>query len=259
MRDYKDGFIILNYSQERKLLVYMDARNISLYDKERSDYIRFYHEENLTGLAFENEVYYPFESVDVLEQYPFIEHLLIGQKNIKDLKGIQHVNCLKGLYLDDNSAVFDFEYLKEDLETLSLTWHRNLANLQNLKNLKLLHIEKDNEHVILPPNIEELELWKSKRTNLDFCESLHSLHTMKLYMNGKLTNLQGLVHLNQNLENLEIEKCKNIEDYTPILKLKKLKTLCIFSYKKEKSEELKELENSLVKKDIFVKIHPKLD
>lgn len=258
MRDYKNGFIILNSSPERKLLVYMDARNISLYDKERSDYIRFYREEGLTGLAFENEVYYPFESVDVLEQYPFIEHLLIGQKNIKDLNGIQHVDSLKGFYLNDNSAAFDFEYLKESLETLALTWHRNLLNLQNLKNLKFLHIEKDNEGVILPSNIEELELWKSKRTNLEFCESLHSLHTMKLYMNNKLTDLNGLIHLNRSLEKLEIEKCKNVEDYLPILNMEKLKSLTIFSYNKEKSNELKELVN-LLRKDIIVKVHPKLD
>lgn len=257
---YKNGFktIYTPISENRKeILVYMDARKISLYDKERSEYIKFYQEEGLTGLAFENEVYYPFEGLEVLKQYPFIEHLFIGQKNIKDLKGIQYIDCLKGLYFEGNTAAFDFEQVKDSLEILSLSWHRKLSNLDALQHLKFLHIEKDNEEVVLPSNIKVLELWKSKRTNLDFCQNLPSLKQLELFSNSKLTDLEGLVHLSQSLERLEIEKCKNIADYAPILKLEKLKRLRIDTYNKERKEELRELQ-SLLRKDIEVIIYPKL-
>ncbi len=80
---------------------------------------------------------------------------------------------------------------------------------------------------------------------------------VELYANNKLTDLNGLAYLSESLENLEIEKCKKITDYTPILELKKLKRLRISSYDKEKIDDLKQLKNAL-REDIKVIIYPVL-
>lgn len=253
MDGHKNGFKILNWSDDRRLLVYMDARKLSLYDKQREEYIKFYHEENLNGLAFENQIYYPYDDLEVLKQYPFIEHLLIGQINIKDLTAIKYVNHLKGLYFEDNIAAFDFSIVKDSLENLSLIWHRNASNLDSLINLKWLYIERDQDDVLLPKGINKVQMYKSKRTTLNVFEHLINLKEVELYSNTKLTDIEGLVHLSQSLEVLEIEKCKNIADYTPILKLKTLKKLIISSYDKNRKEELKQLKKQL-ENDVYFNI-----
>ena len=185
---YKSGFktIYTPVTENRsELLVYMDTCNISLYDKEPSEYVNFYHSQGLAGIAFENEIYYPFEDLEVLKLFPFIEHLFIGQKNIKDFKEIKYLKNLKGLYFEGNNAAFDFELVKDDLEILVLAWHRKLSNLDILQKLQVLDITKDNDDVALPQSLIKLEISQSKRTNLDFCKNLKSLQELKLLSNRK--------------------------------------------------------------------------
>lgn len=254
---HKNGFITINYRNNVQLLVYMDVREISLYDKEREEYLEFYREENLNGLAFENQLYYKYSDLEVLKEYSFIEHLLIAQSNIEDFSGVRHVTNLKGLYISGNKSKFDFRLVKNQLETLSISWHRKLTNLSRLLGLKFLHIEKDHNELLLPRNIEKLEMWKSKRTNLDFSKDLTNLKKMELYSNSKLTNVDGITHLSQNLEELEIEKCKKIEDYSPILSLKNLKKLKISHYDKDQAAHLRDVfhDKNL---DFLVSIYPSL-
>lgn len=258
---HKNGFKTVHtpLSEDKKeLLVYMDARDISLYNKERSEYLDFFHQEKLAGLAFENQIYYPFKDLEILKQYPFIEELWIGQINIKDLSGVKHIEKLKGLCITDNTAAFDFNLLKDSLENTAFTWHRKLSNINVLRKLKVLHLERDNDDVVLPPNIEDLEIRKSQRTNLDFLENHLSLQEIKLNSNRKLENIGGLVNLSDSLEKLQIEKCKNITDYTPLLKLTKLTYLRISAYDKARKEELRKLQPLLRKQIEEVIIYPLL-
>lgn len=256
MENYKNGFKTFNWTGDRNLLVYMDAREISLYDKDREEYLTFYRQEGLNGLAFENELYYKYTDVEVLKNYSFIKHLFIGQKNIKNLEGIRYVDDLEGLYLEGNLSPVDFDTLKGSLRRLSLDYHKGVKNLDKLDDLILLHIEKDNDKVLLPKSIKSLELYKSKRTNLEFLKSCNQLNRLELYSNGKLSDIRGLVSCAEDLKELEIERCKKIEDFSPILRLRKLQKLSIKLYDKEKSSQLEELIEKMKGVDIF--IHPEL-
>ncbi|AEE51738.1 hypothetical protein [Haliscomenobacter hydrossis] len=259
MRVYKDGFVVLDWSLNRKLLVYMDARQFNLYDKEREEYLKFYKQENLNGLAFENSIYYPYTHLDVLEEYPFIEHLFIGQKKIKDFSAIKYVRQLKGLYFEDNSAEFDFTMVKESLEYLSTRWHAKLKNIEQLYHLKWLWIEQDDDDVHLPAQVEKLDFFRSKKTHLDALASCKAVKIIVLDKCTKLANIQGLKYVGQSIEELRIEKCKNLEDFSPILELDTLKSLKIIDWNKENKENLKYVYEKLVAKtDVNIHIHPKL-
>ena len=250
---YKNGFKTI-YHNDYHLLVYMDAREISLYNKDREEYIKFYKMEGLNGLAFENEAYYKHVDIEVLKDYFFIKHLFIGQKNIKNLNGISYINNLEGLYLENNLSPLDFDVFKDSLKHLSLSYHKRIKNLDRLNDLFFLHIEKDKDDVTLPKNIKSLELYKSKRTNLNFLRTFNQLNRLELYSNVNLYDINELISCAECLEELEIERCNSIKDFTPILQLKKLHKLSIKLYDKEKSSELIELGKKMKGVDIF--IHP---
>lgn len=254
---YKNGFITIKYNDNTNLMVYIDAREISLYDKDREEYLNFYKSEGLDGLAFENQLYYKKEDVGVLKDYPFIKHLLIAQGNIKNLDAISHIDALEGLYIKNNSAGFNFDNIKYSLKYLSLSYHKGIVNLERLNHLNKLHIEKDTDKVQLPENIKSLELYKSKRTNLDFLSVFNDLNRLEIYSSNKLTDIKGILNCAKDITELEIERCKKIDDFLPILKLEKLRKLSIKLYDKEKITQLKELSYKLKDVDIIIYPSPK--
>lgn len=253
---YKNGFITIKYKTNIDLMVYVDAREISLYNKDRVEYLNFYKKEGLNGLAFENEIYYKYSDIEVLKDYPFIKYLLIDQKNIKNLDGIKYVENLEGLYLQANSAAFDFENVKHTLKDLSLNYHKKIVNLDTLNKLRSLHIEKDIDEVLLPKGLSSLELHRSKRTNLNFLADCNNLEHLSLYANNKLSDIKGLSTCAASLKVLEIDRCKNIDNFNSILQLKHLQKLSINLYDKEKVSELQALKNSM--KGVDISIRPEL-
>lgn|GEM_PF-6825153 len=247
MTAYKDGFKMLNLSNNRRLLVYMDARQISLYDKSRKEYQNFYHQEKLNGLAFENEIYYPYENLEILKEYHFIEHLYICQKNITDLTGLKYAKRLKGLYVMENKAALDFslDNIRCNLRYLSLNWHYKVSKMNCLSSLATLRLTRDRDEVKLPINIEEIQLDFTHRTNLDIFEGFTALKRLSIHKASKLNDIGGLSDCGDTLEELELAYCKNLRDYSPILKLSKLKVLKINNYHKSCISNLESLRSKI--------------
>lgn len=242
-REYKNGFIILNFSEEIRLLVFMM--------KKKDECLEFYQKEGLNGLSFENSIYYSLEDLSILQNYSFINYLEIGILNLKDLSGIQYIPQLKGLYVASNVAFLDFNWIKNTLEMLTIDWHKKMLNIEQLSFLRYLNIWGDTDEVLYPPNLVELRICKSKRINLNFLKDCNKIKKMDLYGNRKLSDIEGLAYLSDSLEELEIDACKNITDFSPILALNKLKKLEIISYSKDKKEELKTLKQKLNPDTIF--------
>ena len=98
-------------------------------------------------------------------------------------------------------------------------------------------------------SVNQLEIYSSKRTNLNKLSNLKQLKILELWNCRKLEDISGLVNL--NLEEIEISACKKIKDFSPILMLKHLKVLKIFNSSKDQTVQLEKMAERLSSKIDF--------
>lgn len=75
--------------------------------------------------------------------------------------------------------------------------------------------------------LEDLELISSNITSLEGIEGLKKLSSLGLFRMRALTDIEAIQNLSENLISLEIEAAKNIQDFSPIGKVRSLVHLAL--------------------------------
>lgn len=173
-----------------------------------------------------------------------IDRLYISSKyKVNDLKGIEHFEDLKTLYISDGNLIKDYTPLTslvnlekltlcyidlkqldkltdlESLQSLEIIYPKkgilkNLNNFQNLKELEIQGLEIENLNLLSgPKHLEKLGLADIPQISFEGIDQFSELRELRLY---KL-NVRDVKYLFKlsNLEEISIQGC-DIEDYEEI-------------------------------------------
>lgn len=171
-----------------------------------------------------------------LENLEGIESILSGLYVVSDLDDIRFINQLHKLkylaYSDNGKDTIDLSKLPE-LEMLACDYSDRLQGLntcEKLKSLSLTNFKSKNEDIaLLPPSKDliELQLLTPKITSLTGIEQYKKLRKLDLYGARKLESISPLKGLSENLEEIEIQKCKTIKDFETLGEICALKKIMI--------------------------------
>src|SRR5690606_21106780 len=173
--------------------------------------------------------YYEESQIDFLSECPSIESLSLQGPNVKNMSGLYQLKSLKDLAIDDAvpSSTIDFSQLTT-LEEIYGTLPPKAAAIGSLINLKKIQIwgykpkGKNLKEFSDMKALEDLELISSNITSLEGIEGLKKLSSLGLFRMRALTDIEAIQNLSENLISLEIEAAKNIQDFSPIGKVRSL-------------------------------------
>ncbi len=154
------------------------------------------------------------------ENFQAIQNLIIDDDiNISkeiDLSPLYSLKSLKKFGFENKNINPDFSKLTQ-LETLYFKYHKGIKDLSPLKNLKDLLIFSLNmpncEILSELLSLEKLRLVRGTFTSLQGIKNLKNIKNLDIAYNSKLSNAKALMSLS-SLEYLEIEKCKNLTDFS---------------------------------------------
>ncbi len=209
----------------------MDGSITLLFDTKRSDECtKFVLENNIRIISLYPGIYESKDLSPLLEIKDFIEGLLLDD-NVEYSK-LSSFKNLKFLSIPDNKKdVIDLSNFPE-LETLACDFSFRLKGLENVNKLRSLTISKyksKNKNLSgIPalPLLEHLNLVKPDINSLQGIEKFNKLKRLEIYGASKLDIIRDVSNL-KLLEQISIEKSKNIQDYEVLKDLSNLKKLML--------------------------------
>lgn len=166
-------------------------------------------------------------SLDFLSSFKNSNSATFYEVELKSIDGIYGLSKLQKLSFHGKFPSIDFSRLNS-LVSLNCDYRRKDKNLSSLINLKLLHFwyvnpkNKSFNSVEFPETLEELYINWTNVTSLDGLPSLPNLKTLELHMCRNLESISNLERIAPNLEKLNIENAKKLNDFSVIDKLKNL-------------------------------------
>jgi hypothetical protein len=206
MKKYKNRFVYSESPGFGKRLELFHNPNIYLYDKLKESK-EFYLEEGMNGLIFDNTIYYPFNNLDILQEFPEITTVEVTTSNITNFDGLKYAPKLENIKFE-TSAKLNLEIVPNTVTNLILAYHKKITGLKEMDNLKYLAIYKDNNDLDLPKNLEHLVLIQSKRDSLKFTDDLKNLKELELYHCNKMTSIDEMANW---ITKLKIDDCKYLD------------------------------------------------
>jgi hypothetical protein len=230
LKKYKGGSIMVRLLKEGNVRIRIDddgVVSVKINEDNLKESIAYIQEHQINNV----DISYELEHVNFLNECPEIERLSIGGEDLKDVSGLYHLKDLKSLSINETrpSLGIDFERIPS-LEVLYGQLPpkaKGIGTLENLKEMRLWSYKpktKSLEQLSALKNLESLELSQSNITSLKGVEGLESLKTLGLYYLRSFRDIKDIENLS-NLRVLNMEKCKKIDDYTPIAELKGLEKL----------------------------------
>lgn len=192
------------------------------------------------------------DNVDFLKLFPDLQSLIIIDFSIKSISPVQLLNDLRNLEISTYcKTAINFNSFPK-LTDCVFEWRKGSESLFECVTMVSLFINNyDNENSDLFSkliNLEELAVFNSKILGLNGLYSLEKLRKLRLGNLKQLKSLQGIEKLKQ-LSELEIHRCKNINNISALwglVTLKKLLMLDLGSIESIKGiENLKLLETFL--------------
>jgi len=117
----------------------------------------------------------------------------------------------------------------------------NLGSCNELQKLIVSKINKDKDDLSKLNKLVSLDIAEGNISNLNFLKEMPFLKTLKLSYLYKLKDVSGLLFVQDTLEYLEIDSCKNIEWDGVLAQLKNLRKLILGGFKFEDIEWINEL------------------
>lgn len=183
-----------------------------------------------------------------LQDFTFLEELLIYWTNIKNISGIHSCKKLKVLWLDneDTTPIYfsNFPYLEK-----FISWQRknikDIWNVPTIKELTLVGLKKENFIRGRAFNsIEKLRILKTPLTDISFLSENYKISFLELLDFSKIEDLSPLQTLVQ-LKHLRISANK-VKDFSFLKHLVNLEKLYVSSkigeFKKDYFSELNKLQ-----------------
>ncbi len=166
---------------------------------------------------------------------------LLFCKETKAVFVVQDLNSIEGLlnqtkveYLQMSSEGLSLDFGDfEKLKTLRAYWCKKWKNLHCCQNLQHINLNKYKSKVKnlsdfpVTTNIEKFGLVQSNLESLEGLSRFSKLNHLELSYMPKFRDISELKHVRGTLRQLELEKCKAIEDYSVLTSLKNLERLII--------------------------------
>lgn len=218
----------------------------SLYPEECCDYAIA---NDIRRVSLFPGVYTHTDLEPLMPLKDFVDGLIL--KEGVNFGQLYHFRKLKSLgALDNKKDILDLKCFP-DLEVLACNVTERLLGLEACKNLKHINISnynpKSGDLTQLPAvkSLQKLFLIVTGITNLKGVERFKKMEKFQIWCGTKLESIAALKALADNLKEVEIEKCKKINDFEVLGKISALETLRL-----SESGEIKNLS--------FVKSLPKL-
>lgn len=203
-----------------------------LFDSKRpSESCNFAINNNIKKISLYPSVYFADNLDPILPLSDYLEGLLLDDRiqydNLDTFKKLTYLSVP-----DNKRNIVDLSCFKK-LETLSCNYSKRTLNLDKCLNLKSLSIENynptTNDLSEFPTllNLVQLRFFRSNILSLNGVEKLMSLKEIRIYSASKLKKIENLKFLTDYLEEIQIEKCKNISDYNFLGEIKSLIKLVI--------------------------------
>lgn len=212
-----DEYSILTSSNKNVLAKHMESNNLKK--------LIITSDEDEIGW---NETYLPD-----LNEFEFIEELLIYWTNIKDITNIHSCKNLKVLWLDnDDTTKIDFQSFSK-IEKI-ITWNRKgidtIWNIPTLKSLTIANVKAKDYHSGSTLNsLNKLRVLKSNVEDLSFLSKAKNISFLELLSLSKLKDISFIEKM-ESIQHLRID-VNNIEDFSSIEKLSNI-TSCYLASKK---------------------------
>ncbi|WP_299315732.1 leucine-rich repeat domain-containing protein [uncultured Aquimarina sp.] len=147
-----------------------------------------------------------------IEELSFSDHINLSKNDIENLYTLEN---LKSLSFKNKTFKLDFCFLTQ-LEKLNFKYNKGVTNLNTLHNLKeLLIISLSESNLINLSNLESLITLRLTRGNFISVEGIENLKIERLDINynNKIKDINPIGKLS-NLKVLNIEKCKQLTDFS---------------------------------------------
>ncbi|WP_249222094.1 hypothetical protein [Planococcus alpniumensis] len=184
------------------------------------------------------EITYRYDKVqiDFLSECPGIENIILEGQSVENFEGAYHLKGLRTLIINDASLALkiDLSQLTSLEEIFGKLPPKTLA-IESLINLKKMMIwgyeskEQNLKEFAGFKNLVHLELINSNIISLEGIQELKMLNFLGLSRMKGLTDIEAIQHLTENLTKLQIHLVKNIQDFSPIEKLRMLEYLSLNS------------------------------
>jgi len=225
VKETKEGLKILIGVNGQEFLFINSDRLSDCINYLRSNDLRFITINSFQGYK-EKDIAFLFELKDFLEGLSVLEtHYDFGVVN--------ELHKLKYLGIPDNGK--DLIDLKNfpDIEMCGIAFSERLQGLESCSNLKSLTVSnyksKTKDLYALPSlnNLEHLSLIKTDIITLQNVERYSNLKKLEIFSASKLETIAALQVLSNSLEEIQVERCKKINDYETLGEVKSLKKIIL--------------------------------
>lgn len=162
-----------------------------------------------------------------------IKSILLNEKI--SFKYLDNFSELEFLSIPDNKIdIVDLEAFPK-LNSLSCYYTSRLVNLDkciNIKSLTLNNYKSKQSNLKILPEFQKLEVLYIFSTNIHSLEGIEKykrLKRLQIYSAGSLSDINGLSALKDNIESIELDRCKKINSYPILGELSNLRELMIIN------------------------------
>lgn len=248
---------------EKPFMWWSEKRKLVLQAKRIPDMLMFYEKYDCCRIYISG-TYFREVSLEFLLEFKDIMAVdLYVTRELKDISVLYKLNQLQELQflphyaesLPKSSFALELDFAKlTQLNSLALDCKfrfRNLELICNLSFLMLIGCEDGNE---LPNSLGEILMSRTKRTNLEFLKAQTRLSAVEIY-GGKITNIDGLIHVRHSLKSLKMYNCSKIENIDVLESLDNLELLGLESFSKEAKLRYAPVLERLEQKGVTIKYY----
>jgi hypothetical protein len=194
--------------------------------------IQKYREENFNGIFGHPNFGFKSENFDFVKDFRDTKRIWFWNVNVADISGLYNLENPEYFGVNGKRPMFDFSYFTS-LKTLVLEWNSKDINLQSCKNLELFNLwnhkpkEKSFVNFHFPFAAKEVGLYWTNVDDLTSLNGLRGLNKISIERSRNIKSLRGLEKYSDSLENIFIDTCGKLTDYTFILEFPNLKSAII--------------------------------
>ena len=226
--------MVIETKEGLKLLKGINGDKVLFINSTRiAECIDYMHKNNIKHISINPYQGYADNNINFLLQLAnFLEGLSVLDEKY-DYSIINRLHNLKSLGLSDNKKnVIDLLNFPQ-LEHLGCDYSLRLQGLKSCEKLISLSMQGyksknfNLEELAVLPELRELLLIKPVINNLNCIERFTNLKKLNMFLASKLENIGSIQLLSNNLEEIELEQCKKINDYETLGKVQSLRKLII--------------------------------
>jgi hypothetical protein len=181
--------------------------------------------EKILSVTIGNEV-----TSDIFKEIEQIESLSILRGAQFDISYVYNLKKLRNILID-NTHDYEIDFSKfTNLCRLDISYNKNIIGLSKCHNLTYLKLnnytEKDLTKIDLPSSLEVLFVVDSNIESLNGIEQIKNAKGLELAYLPKLTDYASLEYLHK-VEYLHFQNCKDLNQFSSVVKMTNLKLLLI--------------------------------